>query len=101
MAKKKVIPGYEKICSAVPVNDHLKSLLKDPAFKKHCLEHWEKLGLAKPVIDYRIRHKLSQAQLAQKSGVTEQQLYEIENAAFRSKANLLKVIRFINLRRRK
>ena len=95
MAKKKVVPGHEKSCSAVPVNGHLRSLLKDPAFKKQCEAHWKKIELVKPVIGYRISHNLSQKQLARKAGVMGECVCEIEDAKFKDKAALKKVLCFV------
>ena len=77
------------------VNEHLKEKLKDPYFKElHELEE-QKLAIVKRIVDYRIKNKLTQGQLAQKAGVTQQHISKIENGEFSSVATLEKVLLFI------
>lgn len=74
------------------VSDHLKEELKDPYFKElHELEQ-QKMNIVKKIVDYRIKHKLNQADLAKKVGVTQQHISKIENAEFSSVLTLEKVL---------
>ena len=64
------------------VDSHLQKKLKDPYFKElHELEK-QKLEVADILIKYRIKHKLTQKQLAHKIGVTQQHISKIENGEF-------------------
>ncbi len=77
------------------VNEHLKEKLKDPYFKElHELEE-QKLAIVKRIIDYRIKNDLTQEQLAQKAGITQQHISKIENGEFSNVATLEKVLLFI------
>ena len=64
--------------------DHLKEELKDPYFKElHELEQ-QKFGIVRKIIDYRIKNNLSQADLAEHIGVSQQHISKIESAEFSS-----------------
>lgn len=80
---------------AKPVDDYLKENLKDPYFREQYELDLEKLKIVKPIIAYRIKHNLSQGQLARKVGVTQQHISKIENGEFSSIATLSKVLLFI------
>ena len=74
------------------VDKHLQEKLKDPYFKElHELEE-QKLGIVKRIVDYRVRHGLTQGRLASKVGVTQQHISKIENGDFSSIATLEKVL---------
>jgi len=77
------------------VEEHLKEKLKDPYFRELYELEEQKLTIVKPIIAYRIKHKLSQGQLAKRAGVTQQHISKIENGEFSSIATLEKVLLFI------
>jgi DNA-binding XRE family transcriptional regulator len=95
MAKNEVISEHKRHCGVKPVNEHLKELLKDPYFREQYELDLKKLKLVKPIIAYRIKHKLSQGELAKKVGVTQQHISKIENGEFSSIVTLEKVLLFI------
>ncbi len=74
------------------VSDHLKEECKDPYFKELWELEEQKLEIVKPIIAYRIKHKLTQGQLAKKINVTQQHISNIENGEFSSIATLEKVL---------
>jgi DNA-binding XRE family transcriptional regulator len=77
------------------VEEHLREKLKDPYFKElHELEE-QKLAIVKPIIEYRIKHKLNQGDLAKIAGVTQQHISKIENGEFSNIATLERVLLFI------
>lgn len=77
------------------VNKHLEEKLKDPYFKELYELEEQKLGIVKRIIDYRIKNKLTQRQLAKRAGVTQQHISKIENGEFSNIATLEKVLLFI------
>jgi len=77
------------------VGEHLKEKLKDPYFKELYELEEQKLKIVKRIIEYRIKNKLSQKQLAERVGVTQQHISKIENGEFSSMATLEKVLLFI------
>jgi DNA-binding XRE family transcriptional regulator len=77
------------------VEEHLREKLKDPYFKElHELEE-QKLAIVKPIIEYRIKYKLNQGDLAKIAGVTQQHISKIENGEFSNIATLERVLLFI------
>jgi len=72
--------------------EHLKEMLKDPYFKELYELDQQKLEVVKKIIAYRVKHKLSQRQLAKKIGVSQQHISKIENSEFSSMATLEKVL---------
>lgn len=75
------------------VDDYIKDKIKkDPEFAlRHELTK-QKVKVAQKIVEYRIKHKLSQAQLAEKLNVTQQYISKIEEGNFsnlRSVENLL------------
>lgn len=65
------------------VDDYIKEKMKkDPDFKARYDLLMEKAVVVKKIIAYRIRHKLSQEQLAKKIGVTQQYISKIEEGEF-------------------
>jgi DNA-binding XRE family transcriptional regulator len=76
----------------ITVREHLQQKLKDPYFKElHELEQ-QKFGIVRKLIDYRIKHSLSQTDLAEKVGVSQQHISKIENGEFSSVATLERVL---------
>ncbi len=61
------------------VDDLLKEDLKNPYFKELWELEEQKLEIVKPIIEYRIKHSLTQGQLAKKIGVTRQDISSIES----------------------
>jgi len=74
------------------VDDYLKDKLKDPYFKELWELEEQKLKIVKPIIAYRIKHNLTQGQLAKKIDVTQQHISNIENGEFSSIVTLEKVL---------
>lgn len=77
---------------APTVQDHLKEKLKDPYFKELYELDQQKLSVVKKIIEYRIKRRLSQGQLAEAVGVTQQHISKIENGEFSSVSTLEKVL---------
>jgi len=76
------------------VDAHLKEKLKDPYFRELYELEEKKLAIVKRIIDYRIKHKLNQSQLAKRVGVTQQHISKIENGEFSNITTLAKVLLF-------
>ncbi|MFH0771317.1 MAG: helix-turn-helix transcriptional regulator [Candidatus Omnitrophota bacterium] len=74
------------------VDEHLKEKLKDPYFRELYDLEEQKLKIVKHIIDYRIKKDLSQKDLADKIGVTQQHISKIENGEFSSMTTLEKVL---------
>lgn len=77
------------------VDEHLKEKLKDPYFKELYELEEQKLAIVKRIIDYRIKNKLTQGQLAKRAGITQQHISKIENGEFSNIATFEKVLLFI------
>lgn len=77
------------------VDDHLKEKLKVPYFKELYGLEEQKLKIVKKIIEYRIKHKLSQKQLARKANVTQQHISKMENGEFSNIITLEKILLFI------
>ena len=75
-----------------PVKDNLKEELKDPYFKELHELSQQKLEVVKKIIAHRIKHKLSQRQLAKQIGVSQQHISKIESGEFSSVATLERVL---------
>ncbi len=74
------------------VEAHLNEKLKDPYFRELYELEEQKLQIVRCIIEYRISHHVSQRQLAQKAGVTQQHISKIENGEFSNIATLEKVL---------
>jgi len=74
------------------VNEHLKGKNTDPYFKELYELEEQKLGIVKKIIEYRLKHNITQAELAQRANVTQQHISKIENGEFSSMATLEKVL---------
>ena len=77
------------------VDDLLKEDLKDPYFKELWELEEQKLEIVKPIIEYRIKHNLTQGQLDKQIHVSQQHISNIESGEFSSVATLEKVLLFI------
>ena len=71
------------------VNKHIKEQVKDPYFRKLYEFEQQKLEVAHVLIEYRIKHNLTQKDLAKKMGVTQQYISKVEGGDF---SNLKAVI---------
>ncbi len=80
------------------VEGHLREKLKDPYFKELYELEEQKLAIVKNIVDYRIKNKLTQAQLAKEIGVTQQHISKIENGEFSNILTLEKVLLFIGFK---
>jgi len=81
------------------VDDYLKEKMKkDPDFKARYDLLREKAAVVKEIIEYRIRHKLSQAQLAKEIGVTQQYISKIEEGEFSNLDTIENVLHHIGYR---
>jgi transcriptional regulator with XRE-family HTH domain len=77
------------------VDEHLKEKLKDPYFKELYELEEQKLGIVKRIVEYRVKHNLSQEDLAKKANVTQQHISKIENGEFSSVSTLEKILLYI------
>lgn len=76
----------------ITVNEHLQEKLKNPYFKElHELEE-QKYNIVRKIIDYRIKEKLTQGELAARIGVSQQHISKIESGEFSSVSTLEKVL---------
>ncbi len=83
------------------VDDYIKEKLKKhPDFKARHDLLMEKAGVVKKIIAYRIRHKLSQEQLAEAIGVTQQYISKIEEGEFSNLDAIENILEHIGYRLR-
>ena len=80
------------------VEDHLKEELKDPHFRELYELEQAKMEIVKKIVVYRIKHHLTQAQLARKVGVSQQQISKVEECEFSNFATVQKVLSAIGYR---
>jgi len=65
------------------VDDFIREKMeKDPDFKARYTWTMQKAEIANKIIKYRVKNKLTQAQLARKLGVTQQYISKIEEGEF-------------------
>ena len=74
------------------VKDHLKEELKDPYFRELYELDKVKTDIAKKIIEYRIKHQLSQTELARKIKISQQQISHIEEGDFSNFLTIQKVL---------
>ncbi len=77
---------------------HLREELKDPEFKKFFDEEKEILELSIRILEYREKNNLTQKELAQKAGITQQQLSKLENGSNCNVLTFLKVCNALHLK---
>ena len=83
------------------VDDYIKEKIKkNPDFKARYDLLMEKAGVVKKIIAYRIRHKLSQEQLAETIGVTQQYISKIEEGEFSNLDAIENILEHIGYRLR-
>lgn len=80
------------------VNEHIKEKLKDPYFKELYELEQQKLGLVRKIISYRVNNNITQEELADEIGVTQQHISKIENCEFTDPVTLVKVLLFVGFR---
>jgi len=81
------------------VDDYIKEKAKrNPDFKARYGLIMEKAVVVKKIIGYRIRHKLSQEQLAEEIGVTQQYISKIEEGEFSNLDTIENVLEHIGYR---
>ena len=81
------------------VDDYIKEKMKkDPDFKARYDLLKEKAAVVKEIIEYRIRHDLSQAQLAKEIGVTQQYISKIEDGEFSNLDTIENILHHIGYR---
>ncbi len=77
------------------VGQHLKQKLKDPYFREmHALSQ-QRLEIVKKIVDFRIKHCMSQQALAQKAGITQQHISKVEIGDFSNVTTVEKILLFI------
>ena len=75
----------------IKAKDHLAEKLKDPHFKESYAVELCKAEISKIVIDERMKQKLTQQQLAEKIGVSQQDISKIESGEFSSIKTVVRV----------
>jgi len=80
------------ILKAKSVKEHLDSKLKDVYFRELYELEQERMKLAKLVVDYRIKHNLTQGELADKLGITQQYISKIEEGIFSNIKEVAKIL---------
>ena len=80
------------------VDEHLKEKLKDPYFKELYELEQQKLALVEKIIGYRIENNMTQEELADKIGITQQHISKIENGDFADILTLLKTLLYVGFR---
>jgi len=83
---------------AESIDKHLREKSKNPHFKILYELDQQKLEISKRIIDYRIKNRVSQRQLADTAGVTQQQISKIESGEFSSITTLQKILLCIGYR---
>lgn len=76
--------------------DHLKEKLKDPEFESEYNRQRQLSELALKIQKQRIKKGLSQKELAQIAGITQQQLSKIEHAVNSNIITYMKVLNALN-----
>ena len=80
------------------VREHVEQKLRDPYFKELYELEQEKMKLAKLVLNYRIQNNLTQEELANKLGITQQYISKIEEGIFSSIKDVAKILLAIGYR---
>lgn len=77
------------------VRKHLQKKLKDAHFREVYELDQLKLHFVKPIIEYRIKHKLTQKQLADQIGIEQQHISKIERGDFSSMKTVMNILHHI------
>ncbi len=80
------------------VKEHLSKKLKDVYFRELYELEQEKMKLAKHFIDFRIKHNLTQDELADMLGVTQQHVSKLEEGIFSNIRDVAKMLLAIGYR---
>lgn len=83
------------------VRQHLQEKLKDVHFKEVYELDQLKFALIKPIVEYRIKNNLTQKQLADEVGVTQQYISKIENGVFSDMEMVAEILHHIGLQIKK
>ena len=83
--------------NAYKISDHLKEKTKDPYFKELYELEAQKYSIVEKIVEYRIKNKITQEQLAEQVGVTQQQISKVENGEFSSVMTLEKILLAIGM----
>ena len=76
----------------INVKEHLREALKNAYFKELYELDTVKTEIAKKIIEYRIKHSLTQTQLAKRVKVSQQQISYIEEGDFSNFQTIQKVL---------
>ena len=79
------------------VSDYLKEKTKDPYFKELYELEAQKYAIVEKIVEYRIKKKITQSDLAKQVGVTQQQISKVENGEFSSVMTLEKILLAIGM----
>jgi len=74
------------------VKQHLEAKLKNKAFSELYELEQEKMKLAKLIVDYRIKHDLTQTDLARSLNITQQYVSKLEEANFSNIADVFRIL---------
>lgn len=81
------------------VDDYIKEKMKkDTNFKSRYDLISQKAAVVKKIIEYRIKHNLSQAKLAEKIGVTQQHISKIEEGEFSNLNTVEDILHYLGYR---
>lgn len=83
--------------NAFKISDHLKEKTKDPYFKELYELETQKYAIVEKIVEYRIKKRITQEQLAKQVGVTQQQISKVENGEFSSVMTLEKILLAIGM----
>ena len=87
-----------KIIVPKTVSQHIEEKLKDSYFKEVYELEAERMKIAKLLVDYRIKHNLTQGELAKESGYTQQYISKIEEGVFSNIRDIAKILLAIGYR---
>ena len=75
------------------LKQHKLNGLKKDAYLRELYElEQEKMKIVKKIISYRIKHKITQSQMAKEVGITQQYISKIENGDFSNMETVLKLL---------
>ncbi len=81
------------------VDDYIKEKMKkEPNFKARYDLISQKAAVVKKIIEYRIKYNLSQAELAEEIGVTQQYISKIEEGEFSNLGTVENILHYIGYR---